>query len=152
MMARRRADSRLWHCVGAACVQTSRVLWRGITAPTRVAAEGPGLWYLVGEVPTEGATLASRALRSDFPRIGYKATIWDLVRVAHGQSEVGYRLTFVSEGLLGSVPYTLVMRYRLHKRVEPLESTANPADPSACEAAVTDLLARAGLAINDAIA
>jgi hypothetical protein len=106
----------------------------------------------MGEVPAEEATLASRALRSDCPRMGYKMTVWDLVRVDHRQSEVGYRLTFVSEGLLGSIPYTLVMRHRLHRRVEPLESTADPTDPSGCEAAVTDLLARAGLAINDAIA
>jgi hypothetical protein len=84
--------------------------------------------------------------------MGYKATVWDLVRVDHGRTEVGYRLTFVSEGLLGSIPYTLVVRHRLHRRVEPLESTADPADPSGCEVAVTDLLARAAVAINDAVA
>jgi hypothetical protein len=127
-------------------------MWRGPTAPTRSASESLGLWYLMGEVPAEGATLASRALRSDSLRMGYKTTVWDLVRVDHGRSEVGYRLTFVSEGLLGSIPYTLVMRHRLHRRVEPLESTADSADPSECEAAITDLLARAAIAINDAIA
>jgi hypothetical protein len=84
--------------------------------------------------------------------MGYKTTVWDLVRVDHGRGEVGYRLAFVSEGLLGSIPYSLVTRYRLHRRVETLESTADPADPSECDAAVTDLLARAALAINDAIA
>ena len=84
--------------------------------------------------------------------MSYKQTIWDLVHVNHGPSEVGYRLTFVSEALPGSFPYELVARHRLRRRVEPLESTADPADPSECEVAVADLLARAALAINEAIA
>jgi hypothetical protein len=71
--------------------------------------------------------------------------------VGHGQNEVGYRLAFVSEGLLGSIPYTLVMRHRLHRRVEPLESTADPADPAECEVAIADLLASAAQAINEAL-
>jgi hypothetical protein len=84
--------------------------------------------------------------------MGYKQTIWDLVRADYGQSEVGYRLAFVGEAFFGSLPYTLVMRFRLRRRVERLESTADPADPLGREVAVADLLAGAALAIDEAIA